>query len=150
MKNKYLSKILFVLVVLFLAKPVLAENNSSDSKNLLGESKEIDLLEGATDYTGPYPEPADVTYKERNGEEKTVTAYPGQIIIYFNDSVDQKDAKALIEANGGTILAQTPRIRFYFVGVTVGSEGKFITSIYKDNRVDEISPNVAGSLSLSK
>jgi len=127
-----------------------AENNSGNSKGSLAGSKKINLLEGAFIYPGSYPKPAEVTFKEKNGKEVTVLAIPGQVLVYFDPSVNQKNAKVLIEANGGIILEQIPVTGFYMVGVSVGSEGKFITSIEKDNRIRYAAPNEVSEIPSGK
>ena len=102
-----------------------------------------DLLAGALDYTGPYPTPSPITYTV-NGESKTVTAYPGQVIVFFNTPICDTDASRIIISNNGTVLAKIPSVGFYLVQVAVGREQAFITAISSDSNVYTAMPNVVG------
>ncbi len=97
--------------------------------------------EGIIDYKRPRPEQKTITYKDREGNEQTVGAYPGLIVVSLELTVSQNDAKALFESNGGKIVQQTPKVGLYFISVTLGSEAKFITTMYKDKRVRKAFPN---------
>ena len=105
-----------------------------------------DLLENATEYKGPYPAPAAVTYLDK-GVLTTVTAYPGQVLIYFDLPVSEKEASRLIAANGGTILAKTPAAGMYLVSAEPAKVSAFISALQADPRVSYAAPNVTGSLS---
>jgi hypothetical protein len=103
----------------------------------------IDLLSGSTNFTGPYPVPAKVTYTD-NGQSRTVLAYPGQIIVFFNVPVTDSDAKTLINAHGGTVLGEIPVVGYYLVQILVGSEASFINAITTDSRVNSALPDAVG------
>jgi len=101
------------------------------------------LLEGAIDYTGPYPEPDTVSYMD-NGQTVDVLAYPGQVLVFFKTPISETDAQELIEAAGGTILAKIPKVGYYLVGVDVGAEAEFISAISTDSRVSLAAPHMIG------
>jgi hypothetical protein len=103
----------------------------------------IDLLAGSTNFTGPYPIPATVTYTD-NGQSKSVLAYPGQIIVFFNVPVNDSNAKTLISSDGGTVLGEIPVVGYYLVHVPVGSEASFINAIKTDSRVNRALPDPVG------
>jgi hypothetical protein len=104
------------------------------------------LLSGASDFTGTYPTPVQVTYTDASGQRATVKAYPGQVSVSVNAGTPQADAEALIQSKGGFVLARIPVIGYYLAGVAVGSESTFITAIRLDPRVSLTMPNTAGSL----
>ena len=106
----------------------------------------LGILEGATNYPGPYPELGSVTYTDKNGQTITVDAYPGQVQVFFNPTTSQTDAQSAIQSNGGTILGAIPKTGYYLVQVTVGSEGSFISAIIANSQVRDAIPNVALAL----
>lgn len=109
------------------------------------KSDYTDLMDGAMEYTGSYPPPAAVTYSENEGI-KTIHAYPGQSIVYFQAGVSESDAVSILTSNGATVLAQIPAIGYYFVSVT-GQVGSFITSVQSNKKTEMALPHIAGTLS---
>ncbi|MBM4432575.1 MAG: hypothetical protein FJ025_01060 [Chloroflexi bacterium] len=109
-------------------------------------TRDAGILEGALNYTGPYPAPADVSYRDTDGQIATVTAYPGQVQVFFDSATSLSEAEASIQANGGTIIGKIPLTGYYLVQVSEGTEDDFITAIQQDSRVKISLPNLALAL----
>jgi len=109
-----------------------------------------DLLAGAVAFSGAYPTPASVTYVEA-GQGVSVTAFPGQVQLFFANGTTEVGANALIRANGGLILGQAPQMAYYLVGTPAGGESAFITAVSADARTVLALPHLAttyGSLAV--
>ncbi|MFC1966569.1 hypothetical protein ACFLWI_06490 [Chloroflexota bacterium] len=104
-------------------------------------------LLGAINYTGLYPEPANVSYTNNDGEPLSVLAYPGQIEVFFSTSTTASAAQNLIKAKNGTILGQLPMVGYYLVEVSTGMENAFINIMSNDAGVSSASPNIPVSAS---
>jgi hypothetical protein len=105
----------------------------------------LNLLQGAVDFPGPFPQPALVTFTDRAGQQEQVFAFPGEVQVFFNPLSRQPDAVSAIQADGGIIRAQIPRIGEYLVGVPIGQEGVFISRAQADPRVEYAAPEVVGT-----
>ena len=93
-----------------------------------------DLLSGSVNFPGPYPTPGPVAYQDAAGTNRSVLAYPGQVVLLFADDPSgagpsNADLEAAIIAQGGTILETIPRLRFFLVQVTPLEEGAFIQAL---------------------
>lgn len=100
----------------------------------------VNLLDGATEYNGERPLPADVTYLE-DGIPVTVQAHPGEFITFFHLSLSEADATQLITANGGSILAKIPRIGYYFVEIDTLQTTAFCSALNANSGVISVRPN---------
>ena len=110
-------------------------------------TRDAGILEGAINYTGPYPTPADVSYRDTDGQIATVTAYPGQVQVFFDSATSLSEAETSIQANGGTIIGKIPLTGYYLVQVPEGMEADFTTAIQQDSNVKLSLPNLALSFS---
>ncbi len=106
-----------------------------------GDEAGVDLLAGAVDYTGDYPEPAIVSYVLQDVACHSL-AFPGQVEMVVSENVSAADASTLITANSGAVLASIPMVGYYLVGVNPGVEGDFISAIGQDARVMSALPHV--------
>jgi hypothetical protein len=98
------------------------------------------LLQGEVDFTGPYPNPANVSFTDNTGTQVQVVAFPGEVEVFFDPLTSQPEAAAAIQVNGGSIIGQLPRVGEYLVSVPDGHEGAFITNIGRDVRVEYAGP----------
>ena len=142
-QNKFSGFFFLSLIVL-----IALSSPSCDKKDLVLNStgSGVDIFTNASEYTGAYPTPARVTYSDQ-GSSTNVTAYPGQVIVFFNTPISETDASQIITANGGTILAKIPTVGYYFVSDSVSAISAFITSLQADSRVSFVMPHIASTLS---
>lgn len=106
-------------------------------------TRDAGILEGAINYTGQYPTPADVTYTDANGQIAKVTAYPGQVQVFFDAATSLAEAETSIQASGGTIIGKIPLTGYYLVQVPEGTEANFTAAIQQDSHVKLSLPNLA-------
>ncbi len=95
----------------------------------------------SVDFQGTYPAPGVVVFAEKNGTTPSVTAYPGQVEVFFAATTDAATAIKTVEGLGGKILAQLPDYGYYLVEVKVGSESSFITSLRTANSAADAYPH---------
>jgi len=100
------------------------------------------LLDGALFFNGTVPDLGLVSYMDGT-KLVTVTAYSGQVVVFFNTHIIETTAIAIITANRGTILGKVPNIGYYFVGVPIGQEGTFINSMRLNQSVYIALPHIA-------
>ncbi len=105
----------------------------------------VDLMTGATEYTGTYPDPAEVTYLNQ-GVSTVVIAYPGQVIAFFNLPSNETDATELITDKGGTVLAKVPSAGFYLISTSPSQASSLINSLQGNSLVKAATPHIAGYL----
>ena len=110
------------------------------------KTRDAGILEGALNYVGKYPVPALVTYVDSTNKQVSVTAYPGQVQVYYDSKVAASEVETIIKAKSGTVIGKIPLIGYYLVQVTVGQEGNFITALQTDKRLKLALPNIALSL----
>ena len=108
----------------------------------------LGVLEGATNYIGSYPGVADVVFVDSDNTTKTVTAYPGQVQVFFSPSTTQSYAQSVIQSKGGTLLSSIPRLGYYLAQVSVGAERTFITAVRADANVKRATPNIPMAIEL--
>ncbi|MBI4611880.1 MAG: hypothetical protein HY726_23055 [Candidatus Rokubacteria bacterium] len=99
------------------------------------------LVFQATNYTGPYPDPALVAFTTRAGAVVQTLAFPEQVQVFFTPSTSADAAKQTLAALGATVLAQIPKIGYYLAGVSRGGEATFISRVRQDSAVLEALPN---------
>jgi len=104
------------------------------------------LALGEVDYSGPNPQPAMVTFPDITGQQQQILAFPARVQVFFDPSTSQPLAAAAIQADGGSILGQIPRMGYYLVGVPVGQEGAVISRFEADTRVVDAGPEMIDSL----
>ncbi len=128
-----MKKLLFpwLLSVLFFAAGCKKENVTDD----------FDLMEGAVEYTGTYPDPAEVTYTD-NGTLITLDAIPGQWLAFFKQNIGDAEAEQVIAASGGTVLGKIPAIGYYHVEVAVNAANQFVSSMKGSGKVFAVKPNI--------
>ena len=98
------------------------------------------IFDGALYFSGPSPTVGVVAYHE--GENLvTDSAFLGQVFVFFNASVDESNAKSIINAAGGSILSKVPGIGYYLAGVPVGKEGTCIDFLKNNKSVRNALPN---------
>jgi len=132
MKSIYGLVLLCIIPLLITGCKKKDSGSSSDSS---------DLLTDATEYTGTFPTPAKIKYLDQ-GINIRVTAFPGQMIAFFNSTASAANASKLITANKGVILAQIPAIGYYFIGIDSSQTGSFINTLQADGMVDAVVPNM--------
>lgn len=130
--KKTINLFALVLLAVMLTTTGCKKENTTDN---------VDLMEGAVEYTGTYPEPVAVTYSD-NGVTVTVDAIPGQFLAYFKQSVNDADAEQLINSSGGTVLGKIPVIKFYHVEVDVNAVNQFVSSMQSSGKVFAVKPNI--------
>lgn len=89
------------------------------------------LLEGATFYTGPRPAPALVSYYADSGNNTTVLALPGQLIVHAPANATRADVEKALSASPVKyqLLGAIPSVGIYHIGVSAGREALFIASL---------------------
>lgn len=128
-----ISFFLLISLLLILISCNPADNNESS----------IDIMADASTYTGTYPVPALFSYSDA-GVTFKVTVFPGQIIAFFNKSINEIEATRIITSNGGTILEKVPLVGYYFIQTQPAQATKFITALQKNDSVALVMPNIAG------
>lgn len=85
-----------------------------------------------------------------DGENYSVEAIPGEIVIVFDDDVSYYKAKRIIRKCGGKIIAQIPEIQYYVASVDFGEEDAFIRQVR--DQVDNlyISPNIVSTFCMAR
>jgi hypothetical protein len=100
-------------------------------------------LSGAFNFAGPYPAPALVTYTDNAANTLSVLAFPGQISLSVSPSqINAAGVAQLASDNNGTVIAQIPGAGLYWIQVTPGSEGAFITAMFANSAVLDAAPNI--------
>jgi hypothetical protein len=110
------------------------------------KTRDAGILEGALNYIGEYPEPALVTYTDKSNKQLSVTAYPGQIQVFYDSEAPSSEVETMLVSKGGTILGRIPLMGYYLVQVPVGQEDSFITTLQTDAKLKMAIPNIALSL----
>lgn len=142
MNKKIVSIIILAVVILGFAFYWFQLRPSQISK----ESTELGLLEGSVTYLGPYPTPAPVNFTTKDGENITITVFPGQVQVFFNSLTTDADATEAIQTLGGTVLSKIPKIQYYMAGVAPGKESSFITSILSLPIIESATPHIVAQL----
>lgn len=104
-------------------------------------AENVDLMQGAVEYSGTYADPIAVTYTD-NGVTLTVDAIPGQFIAFFKENTTDADAEQQITASGGTVLGKIPAIKFYHIEVGVSAANQFLSSMQSSGKVHTVKPNI--------
>jgi uncharacterized protein (TIGR03437 family) len=107
----------------------------------------LGILEGATSFSGPYPTPAAVTYRNASGQTEQAMGYPGQVLVFFRPATTEAAATAAIQAARGQVIEKIPKIGYYMAQVPVGGEAAFISYILQSAQVSLAIPNSAGVFS---
>ncbi len=131
-----LDSISFFLLISFLI-PIISCNPADENEPA------IDIMADASSYTGTYPAPVSFSYSDK-GVPLKVTAFPGQIIAFFNKSTTEIGATRIITSNGGTILEKVPMVGYYFIQTLPAQATKFLTALQKNDSVVFVMPNIAG------
>lgn len=98
------------------------------------------LMRKAERFSGEYPEPDTVSFEHEGGSVQ-MTAYPGQVILLFESGTTFASATSIISECGGDVLAQTPVLQLYLVGVPPNAEGQFIDTARAHPEVQVATPN---------
>jgi hypothetical protein len=108
-----------------------------------GGETEINILEGATEFTGTLPGLVPMTY---SFEEKTfkVKTYNSQFIIHFDTRLDETAAKKIIDAQGATIIEKVPLAGYYLVELPPSQIWTFLVKMDYSDSVLMITPNIPG------
>ncbi len=99
------------------------------------------ITANAFNYKGTYPAPVTITYTDKSGESRQVSAYPGQVQLIAKPTTPATTVASLVKANGGTIIAQIPSFGYYLVSISAGTENTFITSLNTDNTIEFAAPS---------
>lgn len=142
MKKIILTTLVTVVVLMNSCKKHSKEEAIEQTPNTSNPTS--NPLDGSAFYTGPIPYLGPVSFMNDN-QLVTDTAYPGQIILFFNISVNEASATSIITAQGGTILSKAPVVGYYLVGTPVGTESNFIAAMQSNPSVYLALPNVAAS-----
>jgi hypothetical protein len=136
--KKLLNRSIFLLFLVILSCTPIDESNP--------KTNDTGLLENSSDFNGSFPAPSKITYLD-NGVSTEVTAFPGQIIVFFNMPISETNASQIINANGGTIIAKIPAIGYYLVSSSTDKVSAIISTLQSNSKVDFVSPHITGSLS---
>ncbi len=114
----------------------------------LGCNKGFDadsLLDNAIEYTGVYPN-AEVVVFSDHGSDKSVKAYPGQVVVFFKSNTSSSSALDIITENGSKIIAQLPSIGYYLLEVNASQASSTINKLNSNTSVEMAFPHVVGYL----
>ncbi len=89
------------------------------------------LLAGATFYKGPRPEPEQVSYFDGSGNNITVLALPGELLVSAPANAKRADVDKALSATGVKykVLAAIPAVGSYLIEVNPGFEAYFISTL---------------------
>lgn len=99
-----------------------------------------DLMSGAVEFTGPYPDMAAVSFTY-NSQPQTVNAFGGQYIAFFIQGTSEADATQVINDNGGTILAKIPAVGYYLIENNSAAASTFMAAMQSNGLVDLMAPH---------
>jgi hypothetical protein len=116
---------------------------TSVSATFANAGQQSGVMQGAVQFTGTYPAVGDVLYTDASGNTQTVTAYEGQVQVFFDSSATQVDAETAIQVQGAIILEVIPKIGYYLVQVTTGMENTFISAVRSNSHLIAAIPNIA-------
>lgn len=86
------------------------------------------ILDGATFYKGPRPEPGMISYFNERGENETALALPGELLVRAPANSKRADVDRALRATGVgyKVLSAIPVIGSYLIEVAPGREAYFI------------------------
>lgn len=89
------------------------------------------ILVGAFFYKGPRSEPRMVSYYDKEGNNQSVEAFPGQVVIRAPANASKKDVEKTLAKmpSKSKMLSAIPAIGSYMVEVPKGQEAFFITTL---------------------
>jgi hypothetical protein len=97
-------------------------------------------FEGSFDNLTSYPEPAEQSFRLKDGSQATMLVYPGQVIILSPtgtvDAITQ-----LITGNKGTVTVQIPSAGIFLATVNPQDEDDFIRAMLQSDMVADAFPN---------
>lgn len=102
---------------------------SSDDDGPGGDGGTEIVLQDTVFYVGSFI-PSIISYNE-GGEEYSIHAYEGQVIVYFKDGVTYQKSAEEIKKLEGEIIEQVPNIEYFLVKVAPGKEYQFISDLNK-------------------
>lgn len=106
-------------------------------------SAAIDTLTGSFQTAYLLPQPSDVTFTDKQGNQQTVFAYPGQVLVSFLPSTQAPQATQIITSLGGTILSQIPQVGYYLVSISPPTtEASFIAALFRNPSVQMATPHL--------
>lgn len=76
-----------------------------------------------------------------DGEEYSVPAVGGQVIVMFDSSVSKKEARSILADNGAKIISTMPDVFYYLVEVDVGKESELVEKLHTYSEVAYVYPN---------
>jgi hypothetical protein len=101
-----------------------------------------DLLAEAKFFDGRLPGPTAVTYTSESGEQVTVQAYPGMLVVLAASSATIDDIEAIAGGVMGDTVMALPAHSIYWLRVQSGDEGSAIDSLRASSVVDDAFPLV--------
>lgn len=147
MKRKITGK---VFLLFLLCTGLMAALSTCKKPDMLfhadGSISGSGLLAGAVFYDGPMPSIGLVTYMDGT-QQVTDSAYVGQVIVFFNTPISEEDATEIITSQNGSILGKVPNAGYYFIEVSIGSEGSFINAMQLNTSVYLVCPHIPTQLS---
>lgn len=114
--------------------------------NTVRFSATTELPAGAYDFTGPYPVPQIITYSDR-GTTKSVSAFPGQVLIHIQAATPEVDALSLIKGAGGIVIGKFPDRGLYLARSPAGGEAALISKLQANSQVETATPHAYGTAS---
>lgn len=89
------------------------------------------ILDGATFYKGPRPEPGMISYFNEQGDEETTLALPGELLVHAPANAKRADVDRALRATGVIykVLAAIPAVGSYLIEVPQGQEAYFISTL---------------------
>ncbi len=89
------------------------------------------ILDGATFYKGPRPEPGMISYFNERGDEETTLALPGELLVHAPANAKRAEVDRALKATGVSykVLSAIPAIGSYLIEVPQGQEAYFISTL---------------------
>jgi len=95
---------------------------------------------GDAEFTGTLPQTAAIEYMDTQGNRNVMEGYPGYVYIFANTSTDKDVISEAIEANGGEIVDSFSDAGIYTVKADEGTEGAFLSAMYRQSWFVDGSP----------
>lgn len=94
-------------------------------------------------YFGSESSPQQITYTDKSGQSQTVTAFPGEVILFpASASTSYSSIDNLVTSGGGQILAHASDDSVYLIGVKDGTEAQFISNALKNPLISDATPDL--------
>ncbi len=141
--RRHLRALLLPAVLLFCPSAAIARMCGLAAPAAEPQPTADPLTKGAFISTATLPVPETVQYTDKKGQSHTGLAFPGLVVVLMDTETPAYVAWSRFQDLGGTIISQLPAAGFYVVQVGSGNEGKFISAVNADNRVNDAFPDMS-------